>query len=521
MITNPDAFTLGIANWFLSFAVLSTLLLGAAILLARLSRRSPSWIKDLALKLALAGSLLLPFAQTIFPTSPVRLAFTAPVDSSAATTEGAESTENSAQGSSEHTRMETTQQSTAPVSSVGVASESIAVWVVIPLLLWIAGTSVLLVRYIRGWRRQLQRLSDRESLTAYRISYALEEVKNKLGLRRRIRLTTSDGISSPMALGLREICIPRRLLEDLDPHEARSILAHEIAHLRRVDPLWLIVFGVAGALLFFQPLVAVAMRRFLIESELICDKAAVSLTGDPGALARSLLKSLTLGADLPVEPAAACGMAGDVALVTERTERILKMKNSKTKKEQHLLGVILIIAVFILAGWAAPGAVIVGSPASDHTFFGDSSNLSPDIREFQERGGPAYTGKITWVDGTVHDVKLEVYAGGRGSDLRVLPVILKCTMDFDASSKALITIEIRAKVPVEGEGRHSGNDKGPSMIEKRKSMEAIRRIVNDLLEMCKEEDYTGLARLKEGLNKGGYKVTMRLAIELSEIEIFG
>ena len=51
----------------------------------------------------------------------------------------------------------------------------------------------------------------------------------------------------------------------------QAVLLHELAHLRRRDPLWQLVAHCGLALHWFNPLAWFAVRRLRIEQERACD----------------------------------------------------------------------------------------------------------------------------------------------------------------------------------------------------------------------------------------------------------
>src|SRR5207253_10072478 len=83
------------------------------------------------------------------------------------------------------------------------------------------------------------RLADRRPVTAGPLAATLAELQRTTGYRGRVHLTMARTISSPVALGLSEICVPELALSELGAEQQRSMLAHELAHLARHDSLWL------------------------------------------------------------------------------------------------------------------------------------------------------------------------------------------------------------------------------------------------------------------------------------------
>lgn len=104
----------------------------------------------------------------------------------------------------------------------------------------------------------------------------------------RLRLTALAGLGTPLALGLREVVVPEDLAARLDEGSLRAVLAHEVAHLARRDPLWSLATGVVEAVCFFQPLNGLARARLAELAEIRADRWAVRRTGSALAVARGL-----------------------------------------------------------------------------------------------------------------------------------------------------------------------------------------------------------------------------------------
>jgi Zn-dependent protease with chaperone function len=86
------------------------------------------------------------------------------------------------------------------------------------------------------------------------------------------------------------IYISSGLAETLTTEQLQAALAHEVAHIaRNKRPLLMMAF-VLRVIMFFNPIVLVKFRRAVRDEEKICDDLAVSMTGDPKALAGALEK---------------------------------------------------------------------------------------------------------------------------------------------------------------------------------------------------------------------------------------
>jgi hypothetical protein len=101
-------------------------------------------------------------------------------------------------------------------------------------------------------------------------------------------LTESGRITSPLSIGLAEICVPVRLLDGMDDAEVEAVLAHELAHLERRDGVWFPAMAFVEAVSLMNPLTRWVASRARYCAELACDDRAVVLTERPRALAQAL-----------------------------------------------------------------------------------------------------------------------------------------------------------------------------------------------------------------------------------------
>ena len=88
------------------------------------------------------------------------------------------------------------------------------------------------------------------------------------------------------------ICLSTGLLARLEPDEITAVLLHERSHLRRRDPLRLVIARYFAAGLYVVPVVEELVEYYTLEKELEADQDAVHALGDVGPLARALYKVL-------------------------------------------------------------------------------------------------------------------------------------------------------------------------------------------------------------------------------------
>lgn len=170
-----------------------------------------------------------------------------------------------------------------------------------------------------------------------------------------IRLLTTDSRASgkesngkcsiiePFACGIWNwtIVVPRSIERELPPDELRALLAHEVAHLVRRDPLWQWVNEFLCVCLPFQPLHFLVRRRWRRIAELMCDDWVVEQQISPLALARCLsqIAELRLGR----RPAFGMSAVDRSSGLTSRIEWLLRdrpVNASISRRGQSLITVI-------------------------------------------------------------------------------------------------------------------------------------------------------------------------------------
>ena len=115
------------------------------------------------------------------------------------------------------------------------------------------------------------------------------ELAEELDLRHTVTLLQTDLHTMPRTWGLR----PRVLLPadagDWSDKRLRTVLLHELAHVKRRDYLTQVLAHVAGALYWFNPLVWYASRRMRIERERACDDRVLNTGSKASDYAEHLL----------------------------------------------------------------------------------------------------------------------------------------------------------------------------------------------------------------------------------------
>jgi len=159
----------------------------------------------------------------------------------------------------------------------------------------------------------------------------------------RVGTPTVVGVLRPMVL------LPLSLSSGLSPAQVEMLLCHELAHIRRYDPVVNLLQRVVEAVLFYHPGVWYVSRQIRAERELCCDDRVVRIHGGARDYAASLV---ALAARATGQTVAVTGMAaGDRPSQLRR--RVLRLLEGPVQSQVHLLrgrglGLALLVSVLTL-----------------------------------------------------------------------------------------------------------------------------------------------------------------------------
>ena len=154
---------------------------------------------------------------------------------------------------------------------------------------WLFGVALFSLRFAGGfllleYKRRQSHAPDPRILVLCR------ELQSRLGLNRAIRYLECSWLEAPAVIGwLRPIVLlPIAALTGLSEEQLSAVIAHELAHIRRLDAFVNLFQILVETLLFYHPAMWWLNRRIRAERELCCDEIAVSLTGNRIEYARAL-----------------------------------------------------------------------------------------------------------------------------------------------------------------------------------------------------------------------------------------
>ena len=156
---------------------------------------------------------------------------------------------------------------------------------------WLAGVTAMALRwtvamlYLRRWQQNISTRVPPE------LSAMLQTLRQQMQIRRQVSLRLLQDRLEPWTAHLWHpvIALPQQVLQQLPLQHVRAILAHELAHIRRLDWLWNQIQLLAETILFFHPAVWWLSKQIRTEREHATDDLALRCTGtDPLILAEAL-----------------------------------------------------------------------------------------------------------------------------------------------------------------------------------------------------------------------------------------
>lgn len=260
----------------------------------------------------------------------------------------------------------TVQQST-PTEQPPQAEEKTKPAISLPVepsaLIWGVGAAALGLYFVVGYWRATREFDMSLPVEHPFCGEWLQRQKEKMPLRRQIRIRQFDRIGTPLTYGVRRptILLPNQTLEE-QPKTLTYILTHEYVHIRRFDCVSKLLLSAALCLHWFNPLVWVMYVLANRDLELSCDEMVLRLLGieNRSAYAMALLEMEEKRSGF-----GALYSAFGKNAIEERIGAIMKMK------KRSLLSVVMaVVLVFTLT------ACLATSPVEEETSAQTASEIA-------------------------------------------------------------------------------------------------------------------------------------------------
>jgi bla regulator protein blaR1 len=241
----------------------------------------------------------------------------------------------------------------------------------LPLLVgcWVVGVLLLSLRALGGFVlvERLRRTGLTRPPKAF--EEALVRLVETLRVSAPVLLYESALVKVPTVLGwIRPvILLPASAVTGLSLPQIELLLAHELAHVRRLDYLVNLAQTAAETLLFYHPAVWWVSSRMRVEREHCCDDMAVAACGSAVRYARALAELAGLCSDAP-----ALAMAASGGSLFDRIARLVAGPPPPSRASRGVATVLGIAALglaigtgsVLLPGHAAPFVVTVSAASA-------------------------------------------------------------------------------------------------------------------------------------------------------------
>lgn len=194
-------------------------------------------------------------------------------------------------------------------------------------------------------------------LKSQRLVTIFQESAEQCGFSKNSQVLTCKHLEAPITIGFFKpiILLPEKSVRSLAVDEFRSIVLHEISHLKRFDHITIPLLALLRSILYFHPLAWLTIREMALLAEEACDERVLQLTRQP----LSYVKLLTMLAEesgfrSSVYELSVSVISSRHALI-RRVEAVLSRRKNPMKKTgifiKSVFVTVLIVALFSAAAF--------------------------------------------------------------------------------------------------------------------------------------------------------------------------
>lgn len=224
-------------------------------------------------------------------------------------------------------------------------------WTVYVLFGWAVSAALLLLRWMYLEWKTFQLIQSAQIIEKEWLPVSWEWLQEASGVRHEVTLKTAHWVSSPFAAGIFKpsIYLPSNFYQLYSHQELQWIVLHELAHVRRCDPLMQLLQTCIQTVFFFHPAVWFANRMINRLREFACDEAAVHGSKSPRALCGEGLMRVVLHANNTTpQLSGAVNMVHSKQLIKERLMRILHPQHTNSRFSIVIASLFVITSLFCL-----------------------------------------------------------------------------------------------------------------------------------------------------------------------------
>lgn len=243
-------------------------------------------------------------------------------------------------------RAQAFEPSRAPDANTGWFIDSISPWLV--AVYWCCVSLLLLrlmigVRAAHGYRRTSAPVTDNSLLELF------QQAMQRVGISIAPPLRLCSQLLVPCVVGTFRpvIYLPVACTTGLSPDQIEQILVHELAHIKRFDPLVNLFQNVVETLLFFHPVVWLVSRQVRLEREHCCDRFVLTPGNSSGDYAKTLIEVATFGKSGRQSAVALASAGNSRSELQQRIDRILGIGHTRPTRWVEAGSATLIATVLV------------------------------------------------------------------------------------------------------------------------------------------------------------------------------
>jgi beta-lactamase regulating signal transducer with metallopeptidase domain len=269
---------------------------------------------------------------------------------------------------------------TADNTSLGfqIPIRSLSRWVAV---LYLAGVALVLGRLLHGvWGgRHLRRVAL--PITDESLLNSVSQLARRVGLRVDPVIAWCEEISIPIVVGILHpmILLPAAFVSGLTPDQLDALILHELAHIRRFDPIVNLLQRIIEAVLFFHPVVWFVSRQISREREQAADDMVLSVGWNRAYYADALVRMAEISSTIsrPRLGNSAAVLAATGTGPSEFKIRVLRLLDDPRSPKLHLpragiLALLLLVGLGGVFAWSQPGHSETSSVPEDRVAGADS-----------------------------------------------------------------------------------------------------------------------------------------------------
>ncbi len=170
-------------------------------------------------------------------------------------------------------------------------------WKVVLFLLWLTGTIVFACVFLKRYFYYHSIVKHAKSVSDLTIEKPLELWRSRFQIRRNVKIVCSKDCLSPFTIGILQpvIYLPEVMINGTSTDSLESVIAHELAHIKHWDDLWIKIQNLIQLVYFYHPIVWLVNSQLNHVRERICDEQVLSHgTISPKAYGNSMLAVLKM-----------------------------------------------------------------------------------------------------------------------------------------------------------------------------------------------------------------------------------